>query len=312
MGFLARNRLLLALGFGLLLLTVSILLQELDFLILTDKREIGNYFISSLLKEISFAFLIAFILGISIGIWSKQEHQKLAKQNVERIKRNVFEAVYNRTIPGEFYKELEELIFNQKFVRIDYHMTFRIKKAGKGDYLSFLVNISHKMLNVTNEEIDNVVRVMVENERGDQGDLKNRVLEISVSDESGDERKCSDIVEKGTESDCKVYETKVSFRPEETLSFDILLEQHFPVNFNQPWQIFLMTKNLKITILKDENMSDIDVNITPSFRSSLKPGNVGGDIRTYWANGIILPYQGFIVGTRRIGEENTDSVAAAK
>jgi hypothetical protein len=93
--------------------------------------------LSSFLKELGFAGIIALIVIFTVERFSKGRHVKESNEFVEslinKINNSMFHAIYDRNLPHPIFKEIEEVVLSSqaytKDSRLDYTISFSIKDS---------------------------------------------------------------------------------------------------------------------------------------------------------------------------------------
>jgi hypothetical protein len=103
-------------------------------------------------NEIGIAFLVAFILAVTIERVLKKRDDARFSREKEAIKRDVFEHVLGyRLRPGTF-KELDNQILNARFIREDFEVTYTLSPLSKEqEFVLIEGEISYKVVNMTPE-----------------------------------------------------------------------------------------------------------------------------------------------------------------
>ncbi len=114
---LLRDHPLSILALGIICLLFGIAYQKFDALeTFSDWHAYAGIFI----KELGFALIIAYFLTIGIEALQRDSHNKHVSGQIDRIKRDVFEAVYSTRQDRNLVALLESEIFNQPFFRQAY------------------------------------------------------------------------------------------------------------------------------------------------------------------------------------------------
>jgi hypothetical protein len=104
--------------------------------------------LSELLREVAFAFLIAFAIIATVELESREDREKRAEVNqnkflsevrsevntkLKQIQENVFYAMFERKIPRAIVDEINLLVFSANFVRLDHHQTLTLRNINATD-----------------------------------------------------------------------------------------------------------------------------------------------------------------------------------
>lgn len=83
----------------------------------------------AILSELGFAFLISFIIIISLEQRSRDEFNQTVNQRITHIQDNVFKSTFSRNIPKPLIDEVDKLVLRADFVRESYNCTYRFQLA---------------------------------------------------------------------------------------------------------------------------------------------------------------------------------------
>jgi hypothetical protein len=83
--------------------------------------------VSLIFKELGVAFLIAYIIAILIEKKAREAQDRLFREQLHRVQKNVIEAVYAKKIPDDFLKYIETHLFEQKFYRKNLDVNYVIR-----------------------------------------------------------------------------------------------------------------------------------------------------------------------------------------
>jgi hypothetical protein len=174
---LLNRRIFLLLIFALFALCVALMVEQLTAPLEPTHRILSASTLSELLREIAFAFLIAFAIIATVELESREEREQKAEderinfmreltterdefakkvdQKLVEISQNVFWATFERQIPKRIVDELNLLVFSSDFVRTDHHQTLTLRNINATDLDQ---NFAHCDLVELIVEADYVVR----------------------------------------------------------------------------------------------------------------------------------------------------------
>ena len=84
---------------------------------------IGNS-MKTVATEIGFALLIAAFLSASIEESTRRQFHTEIDSRITEVQKNVFRSTYSRSLPDQFFNEVEELLFRCKFSYTNYHIEY--------------------------------------------------------------------------------------------------------------------------------------------------------------------------------------------
>lgn len=113
--------------------------------------------IKFLLKEIGFAFLVAATLAVSIDFITRRKHEVAADRLVDRMKENLFHAVFGRDVPPKLYSQVKRHFLNTEFYRTDFKVVFVFGSAGEDpanvdpeNFVKYMEQTSYVVKNISN------------------------------------------------------------------------------------------------------------------------------------------------------------------
>lgn len=121
-------------------------------------------YLYTFLRELGFAFIIAWALTMGIERTSRDRHNKHFQNQLDIIKRNVFEAVYCTRQDPSVVQMLETEILGHPFFRTQYEVEFvmdYIDMSGER-VLRADIKVRYRMNNVTNKDQDAIFRAVIE------------------------------------------------------------------------------------------------------------------------------------------------------
>jgi hypothetical protein len=104
--------------------------------------------LSELLREVAFAFLIAFAIIATVELESREDREQRAEVNqnkflaevrsevkdkLKQIQESVFYATFERQIPRVIVDEINLLVFSADFIRLDHHQTLTLRNINATD-----------------------------------------------------------------------------------------------------------------------------------------------------------------------------------
>lgn len=127
--------------------------------------------LQGLVKEIGFAGLVSIILIYTIERYTRERHQKMAEELMDRINTDIFRAVYKRRVPESVFREFERLLLNANVCRSDLELTYTLRERQPEDgiaaadaeqFVSCLIQSSYELHNMTDHEITHPVYVFID------------------------------------------------------------------------------------------------------------------------------------------------------
>jgi hypothetical protein len=108
--------------FGLLLIFIGVGLKEHGYCLAMP----DSSYLSSFLKEVGFAFLIAFFVTIGIEKLARESHNRHVEAQIDEIKNDVFSSIYKRKQEEEYVRFVEHNVFRNNFFRKRYSVVVRL------------------------------------------------------------------------------------------------------------------------------------------------------------------------------------------
>jgi hypothetical protein len=112
--------------------------------------------------ELGIAGLVALVIIITIERFTRSKHQLAADRLIDRIKRNLFDAIFKRHIPAEVFEEVERCLLTNNIVRRNYSVNYSIRsipdeevnkgaisKADADSHLFCTVSCRYELHNIT-------------------------------------------------------------------------------------------------------------------------------------------------------------------
>ena len=81
---------------------------------------------SSFMKELGIAGIVALLIIATIEQFTRSKHQKAADSLMDRIKTNLFYAIYHRHIPTEVFEEVERCLLTKNIIRRNYSVSYSL------------------------------------------------------------------------------------------------------------------------------------------------------------------------------------------
>ena len=107
--------------------------------------------IDTLATEFGFALLIAAFLSASIEEFTRRRFRAEVDSRMNDVQKNVFRSTYSRNLPDQFFNEVEELLFQSKFLYSNYRIEYDFRGQGP-----LAETGSPQMMNVTIKHIFSV------------------------------------------------------------------------------------------------------------------------------------------------------------
>lgn len=114
----------------------------------------SNELLKQFVSEIGIAGLVGFILALTIERLSAEEFRKLAEEEREKIKQDVFHYVYGRHIPETVRNEIDKQILEVKFARQHFSLFFTLSVLKDETGKSFILSetrLEYELKNLTTE-----------------------------------------------------------------------------------------------------------------------------------------------------------------
>src|SRR5688500_16454049 len=96
-------------------------------LLLAHYTHAYNVLISTLFKEIGFAFIVAVIIWGMFEYSQHSESEDKWNKRIESMTKNVFMGVFKRNLPDALIREANTLVLNQNFLREDFHVIYTLR-----------------------------------------------------------------------------------------------------------------------------------------------------------------------------------------
>jgi hypothetical protein len=108
--------------------------------------------LSSLLKDLGIAGLVAIFLAITFERLSAREFEKIARREQSRIKHDVFRYVYGHHVPEDIRKEIHTKVLTAKFVRDTIELSYTLTPitSVNGRYMQLDLIAKYAVRNLTN------------------------------------------------------------------------------------------------------------------------------------------------------------------
>lgn len=90
--------------------------------------------ISSFIKELGFAFVIAYIITITVEFSARREYNSLVLESNRMFSRNMYEYIYDVNLSEDVFDFVEKFIFKSKFVRIGVKINYTFKEISEYDF----------------------------------------------------------------------------------------------------------------------------------------------------------------------------------
>jgi len=111
-------------GRGILSFYIAVFLFGVVFIAVSKIFDLG--LLSVMLKELGFALIIAIILIFTVERVSRKNHEEAADRLVEKINKNLFNAIYKRYIPNEVFAEVEAALLKSDVLRDKYEVNYAL------------------------------------------------------------------------------------------------------------------------------------------------------------------------------------------
>lgn len=112
----------------------------------------------SFLNELGFAFLISFIIIVSLEQGSRDEFNKTVNERITHIQDNVFRSTFSRNLPRALIDEVDTLVLRADFIREGHTCTYRFQFSNSQELnpqsvsipiLLAKVSVSYRIRNVS-------------------------------------------------------------------------------------------------------------------------------------------------------------------
>lgn len=158
-------------GRGIISFYIAILL--LGVLLIAASKIMEASLITIMLKELGFALIIAIILIFTVERVSRKNHEEAADRLVEKINKNLFNAIYKRYIPNEVFAEVEAALLKSDVLRDKYEVNYALSEIDHRQFpdlersdiethLHCTLLSSFNIQNITSKAIDYTVALHLE------------------------------------------------------------------------------------------------------------------------------------------------------
>lgn len=133
---------------GALLISISIIVD----IFYNQKSSGPSYYAAIFLKELGFAFIVAWLVSITIEQAASKWRSEEVSNQLNAIKENVFSAVFNVRQPDEMIDLLNRTIFRKAFYRQQYSVNVLFEYlpvSGKPDMVFLDITSRFKAMNMT-------------------------------------------------------------------------------------------------------------------------------------------------------------------
>ena len=128
---------------GIVLILSGVIYSEHGYKLLLDVKDI-----SSILKELGFACVIAFVVSVIIEKAARQEEVRIFEKYIKDSGSNVLKAIYGNNISDILFKFLDENVLSGNFIREDWKLIVNLEKVDD-DSVSINVVMFSKIKNVS-------------------------------------------------------------------------------------------------------------------------------------------------------------------
>jgi hypothetical protein len=254
--------------------------------------------ISSFIKEVGFAFMIAFVLSIAIESKARREHNALVQTHLHALNRNVFQALYGIRTPQGLFEQVEDTIIKQKFFRRNVHMVYQFMPASTSKVFVMDVDLNYHVENISRDQ--DSFRIPVTLEKPFLKDVSDKVkLRAIVID--GKHLSDQELQEaRDAAPDCEKFirfSHNVDVDGESTRRIEIKytmvkLHQDYEV-----WRSVFPCDGLRLTVTVPQGVEILAHQIHPTpLRESV--GKHGDTLREWVLERPVLPYQGVLIWWR--------------
>lgn len=158
-------------GRGLISFYIAIFVTGVLLIVVSKVIEPG--LLTIMLKELGFALIIAIILIFTVERVSRQKHEEAADRLVEKINKNLFNAIYKRYIPNEVFAEVEAALLKSDVLRDKYEINYalaeidhknfpNLREDDLKNHLQCTLLSSFNIQNITSKTIDYTVALHLE------------------------------------------------------------------------------------------------------------------------------------------------------
>lgn len=273
-------------------------------------KEVGSGF----LLELGLGFIVGAVIAMTIEKYTQDRKEKELSQQEERIRRNIFEALFETAIPREFVTEMYKALFEPKFLREHLEIAFGFRKLNAAEQAA----TPHTDLLVLTQTIRFNARNITD--RPTNHEFNGR--EYALIDHPNFPTPFHDVFIKGSDktfnltiNDILAQETRpdpfwhrlgplnVMVAAKESAEICVVVEKVCRSTDTKTWITRHAANNLKVVIeLADDALyNSMDFTVDQSHRVELKknPSLVPTLRKHEWnLNSPILPFQGIIVHWR--------------
>jgi hypothetical protein len=262
--------------------------------------------VSLICKELGVAFLIAYIIAILIEKKAREAQDRLFREQLHRVQKNVIEAVYAKKIPDDFLKYIETHLFEQKFYRKNLDVNYLISLR-KDNTVEVNLATAYEVTNNSYSTSSYEVRISIE--KPFRIDLHEHVKlkRLYVKAEASaaplvdlDEKGIEDAVRKNT-----IKRSDTSALINYTYTFDINPSVIFSVRSEKTWLAktdgydfwrgAAPSDGIRYTVVRnDENLNIHVIAIHPTVPVKVF-GGPGEATQTWEIKSPLAPHQGFLV-----------------
>lgn len=212
------------------------------------------------LAEIGFAFIIAFILSITIEYQSRKEFQKEITERETRLAKNIFDYIYSIRTERSVFRLIEEKIFKESFLRRGMDIRFHFGDV-VGDWVNVRAEFCFKLENISHNKKDYDVVFFYEKPMGVTAvpaGVKSGISMLFI-DRQYSEEEISEI-NKNFPDDKRFMNFKKTISVEPNRPVDIKIFANLPkrVRDVEVWRTFTATDSLTVNVFYDKNIFDLN------------------------------------------------------
>lgn len=138
-------------------------------------------FFQSIAEEVAIASAIALFLAFTIEKFSSRRFAKETERAITKIKENVLEAVYGNHIPRFLFDEVREEIFEARFVRHQYEVTYTLELlADDKHYIKEIVRLAYTVENLSYDDQSYPVGIEIELPKSSKLREKCKLIDMTV------------------------------------------------------------------------------------------------------------------------------------
>jgi hypothetical protein len=214
-------------------------------------------------KEIGFALIIAYFIAFTIERASKKDQNSHVANQIDLIKKNVFEAIFHQKHDEKMIRFAIENLFNSKFYRRKSLIMMEISKIKRTDNISnpetpVFVHVSTKceIHNISNSAADYPFVAFIEKPFDKALAKYVKMTRLKIGNDEYDEKQlqAADIMAEDTD-DFKKYRTTVRIDPED---FKLVEANYTFVKYardEMPWQQVDPCDGLEMRLTRPEGLS---------------------------------------------------------